>query len=60
MKNIYIILPRLFLCKKIKISKQYHHEEINKYVIQVLNKLDMSYNTASLDYTHEKFKDTML
>ena len=37
--------------------KQDHHEYIDKKVIQSLKKLDTSYNPASLNYIHYKFKD---
>ena len=40
--------------------KEYQHEDINKNFIRELNKLDTSYNPASLNYINEKFKDIIL
>ena len=48
----YRILPRAFFRKTRKSSKQDHHEEIDKNFIRELQKLDMLYNTASINYTN--------
>ena len=48
-----------FFLNKNKI-KEYQHEDINKNFIRELNKLDTSYNPASLNYINEKFKDITL
>ena len=40
--------------------KQDHHEEIDKNFIQALKKLNMPYNTASLNYINDKFNNMKL
>ena len=45
---------------KTKKSNKTRLSDIDKNTIQALNKMDMSYNPASLNYINEKFKDMTL
>ena len=36
--------------------KQDHHKDIDKNVIRALEKIDTSYNLASIHYIYDKFK----
>ena len=40
--------------------KQDQHEDIDNKIIQALKKLDLSYNTDSLNHINYKFKDMIL
>ena len=49
-----------FFCKTRKSIKNNWHKDIDKNIVQSLNKLYTSYNSASLNYTNHKFKDMTL
>ena len=50
----------MFVLKKKEKKKRYHQNEIDKNVIQALEKLDASYNPAYLKYINDKFNDMTL
>ena len=59
-KKTYRILSRAFILQRKNKVKQDHNEDVDQNVIWSLNKLNTSYNPASLNYINYKFKNMML
>ena len=55
-EDVQKTIKRVSFKKQENQLKQYHHEDIDKNVIQELKKLDTSYNPDSLNFINNKFK----